>query len=353
MRLRRAGEHAVGLNRSALLEIVGFMKNDIDSKIKDLEESILTAPNSFDLHDRLLWMYLEDESLYADPRRINHILRCVRRFPRETVCRTPFVHINPRMSPDGFTAVEGEWLRQLSENPGDVKIALGVANFYCTKDLVKSIEILRTIIEKDPTQAEVWLELGRYTTDPKERLRYLLEAERKGAIQPNLIVWIAKSAADACEHDIATKYATSLLNTVDCLWAEYGNKLDWPEKGKSLFFRAIEETGNRSAASKLANAISEHAYYKHWGHTVLGLVALSREKLNEAIGHLKKSGSVSGDHRLSSYGPSMSLAEKLCAKKQWKDVAAYLRSCEQFWQDERLPIWISMVDSQRMPDFYE
>jgi tetratricopeptide (TPR) repeat protein len=329
------------------------MKSDIDSKIEELEKSILTTPDLFDSYDRLLWVYLEDESLYNDPRRINHILRCIKRFPRETVCRTPFVHINSRMSPDGFAAVENEWLKLLSENPDDVKIALGSANFYCTKDLEKSIEILRSFIDKDPTQAEVWIELGRYITAPKERLRYLLEAERRGATQPNLIVWLAKSAVDAGENDIAIKYANELLETVNNLRAEHGDKLDWNEKGKSLFSKAFETTGNRSAASKIANAISVHAYHKHWGHTVLGLVALSRGKLRESIEHLRESGSVVGDHRLSSYGPSMSLAEKLCAKEQWVEVASYLRSCELFWQDERLPIWISMVDSQRLPDFNE
>ena len=170
------------------------MGSEIEQKITELEKRIQTEPDSANLYDRLLWLYYDNEVLYGDPRRISHILRCVRWFPREKMCRTPFVHVDPKLSTDGFKEVEAEWLRLLSEYPNDVKITLGVANFYSSKDYKASIEVLKKFIEKDPGQAEIWLDLGRYTTDSKERLHYFLEAERRGAIQPNLLVWIAKSA---------------------------------------------------------------------------------------------------------------------------------------------------------------
>ncbi len=327
------------------------MTYEVDPKIEALEKRILTEPDSVSLYDRLLWMYFDQESLHGHPNRINHILVCIRRFPRKKICRTPFVHIDPKISPDGFKTVENEWLKLLSENPDDAKVALGTANFYCTKDLKRSIEILRNIVDQNPSQAEVWLDLGRYTTDPKERLNYFQEAQRQGAIQPNLLVWIAISAVEAGEYKTAEAYAENLLELVDTARTEYGDMLDWKEKGRSLFAKALEATGDRSAASNLTSAISAHAYHKHWGHTVLGHIALQQEDLGTALKHLRESGSVVGDHRLSSYGPSMSLAKEICIRGEWSNVADYLRACETFYKDERLPIWISMIESKKIfPD---
>jgi len=327
------------------------MGNEIEQKIAELEKRIQAEPASANLYDRLLWLYYDNEALYGDPRRISHILRCVRRFPKEKICRTPFVHVDPILSPDGFKEAETEWLRLLSEYPNDVKIALGVANFYCSKDYKTSIEVLKKFIEKNPSQAEIWLDLGRYTTNPKERLHYFLEAERIGAIQPNLLVWIAKSAVEAYENDTAKSYANKLLEFVNTARDEFGEKLDWTDKGKSLFTKALENTGNRSAARDLVSAISAHAYYKHWGHTVLGLLALRNHDSDSALKHLEESGSVVGDPRLSSYGPSMDLAKGLCNVGKRTQVASYLRACGIFWKDERIPIGMSMVESKRMPDF--
>lgn len=163
------------------------------------------------------------------------------------MCRSPFVHIDAKISPDGFKTVEAEWLRLLSENPNDSEIALGTANCYCPDDLERSIEVLKNAVCKDPSSADVWLDLGRYTTDPKERLNYFLEAERKGAEQPNLLVWIAKNAIEADENDTAENYAKKLLNFVDASRAEYGGKLDWEEKGSLLFKKALETTGDRAS----------------------------------------------------------------------------------------------------------
>jgi hypothetical protein len=267
------------------------------------------------------------------------------------MCRTPFVHVNPVISPEGFNEVESEWLRLLAENPEDAEIARGAANFYCAKDLNRSIEILRNIVDMDQSQADVWVDLGRYCTDPKEKLNFFKEAQRQVAIQPNLLVWIAKAAVEAGEFNTAEVYAKELLELVDTARAEYGDKLDWKEKGKSLFTRALEVTGDRSTASKLIRTISDNAYHKHWGHTVFGHIALHRNDLSFALNHLNESGAVVGDHRLSSYGPSLTLAKELCLRGKWSNVAEYLRACENFWKDERLPKWLSMVESHELPDF--
>ncbi len=233
------------------------MEHGINQAIDELEKQLLLEPNSPSLYDRLLWMYFDQESLYGHPRRINHIIACIRRFPRNTMCQTPFVQVDPKVSHDGFQRIEREWIRLLNENPEDAKIAIGAANFYCMKDLKQAIEILKSFIEKDPSQANVWLNLGRYITDPKESLYYLKEAQRRGAIQPNLLVWLARSAADACEFSTAESYGKELLGLVADARAKYGNKLDWKEKGKSLFSKALDATG-------ICSGSTAHTRFQQW-----------------------------------------------------------------------------------------
>lgn len=328
------------------------MEPSINQAIDDLEKQLLSDPDSPSLYDLLLWKYFAEESLHGHPGRINHILVCIRRFPRNEMCQSPLVIVDPGISPDGYKKVEREWIRLINEHPKDEKIAIGAANFYCTKDLNQSIEILKNNLEHHPDQADVCLHLGRYiTSNPKERLHYFKEAQRLGAEQPNLLVWLGRSAVDACEFNVAESYGKELLELAACARNKYGNKLDWKEKGKSLFSKALDSTGNKSTARKLVREISNHAYHKHWGHTVLGHVALSHDDLKAALSHLRESAAVVGDHRLSSFGPSMDLAKALCVKGEWSYVADYLKNCTTFWDDERLPVWISMVESKRLPDF--
>jgi tetratricopeptide (TPR) repeat protein len=327
------------------------MTYDSNKKIEELKKKILANPEAASLYDELLWIYFDQESLHNDPGRIDHILECIKRFPREFMCRTPFVNIDPKLSPEGFQKVEHEWKRLLDENPEDHLIALGAANFYCSKDVERARDILKIFVEKDSNQAEVWLHLGRYTNNPHERLCCFLEAQKKGATQPNLLVWIARSAIEACEFQTAEEYAIKLLDLVNNARNEYGDKLDWNEKGGALFNKALQDTGDRSNARKLVNEISAHAYHKHWGHTVLGHVSLQKGDLQAALSHLRESGEVAGDCRLSSYGPSLTLAKEICVLGEWASVAGYLKACETFWDDERLPIWVSMVESHKMPDF--
>jgi tetratricopeptide (TPR) repeat protein len=343
--------HALGDAVNSFKEIGFEMTYRSDKKIEELKKKILANPEKASLYDELLWIYFDQASMYNDPSRIDHILECIKRFPREKMCRTPFVHIDPKLSPDGFQQVEIEWKRLLAENPEDPLIALGAANFYCPKNVERAKDILRQILDNDSNKAEVWLDLGRYTYDPHERLDCFLTAQKNGAKQPNLIVWIASAAVEACDYQTAEEYAITLLDLVDIARNEYGNKLDWNEKGGALFEKALQDTGNWSKARKLVNEISAHAYHKHWGHTVLGHVSLHKGDLQAALCHLRESGEVVSDCRLSSYGPSLTLAKKICALGEWAHVAEYLKACESFWDDERLPIWVSMVESKKIPDF--
>jgi hypothetical protein len=66
-----------------------------------------------------------------------------------------------------------------------------------------------------------------------------------------------------------------------------------------------------SSAAELTDAIAQHAYRKHWGHSVLGLLACRCDELDTAVSHLIASADVRPDYRLSSYGPSLDLLREI------------------------------------------
>lgn len=86
----------------------------------------------------------------------------------------------------------------------------------------------------------------------------------------------------------------------------------------------------------MRNAIAEHAFYKHWGHTVAGVVALRHGAVAEAVGHLLESAAVPGDFRLDAYGPSRLLAKALDAHGEHEAVRRYVDACAVFLTSEAL-----------------
>src|SRR5262249_17788869 len=148
----------------------------------------------------------------------------------------------------------------------------------------------------------IWAEMGRIARDPAESLRFFQEARHRGSQQPNLLVWIARSATAAGNVIAAEQVGRELLDLVEEAESVHGDRLFWPEKGHTLWKRAHATCGDDSSASALVSAIADHSYRKHWGHTTLGMVALHRGDLSLARQHLRESAAITGDYRLSAYG---------------------------------------------------
>jgi len=143
--------------------------------------------------------------------------------------------------------------------------------------------------------------------------------------------------------------ARELMQLVDDARTRYGDRLDWSDEGPALWRRARETTGSDDLARELTDAISQHAYRKHWAHTVLGLLACKSGDLNGAVGHLLASAEIRPDYRLSSYGPSLDLLREICTSGQWEDGLEYLHRWERMWGDLRVRDWIAAVNERRLP----
>jgi hypothetical protein len=209
--------------------------------------------------------------------------------------------------------------------------------------------LLKAAIAHKPDDAKLWLDLGRMSQDPGERLAAFEKARDAGETLPNLLVWIATTSFKAADYVKAEHAAGELMQLVDEARTRFGDKLDWPERGAEFWKRARSASADDQSAGELVDAHSQHSYRKHWAQTVLGLLACRNGDVDRAVSHLRESAKVRPEYRLSSYGPSLDLVREVCARGRWAEGLEYLRVWENVWDDPRLRDWIAAVEERRLP----
>ena len=266
------------------------------------------------------------------------------------MCRSPLVQVDPDAQPDAHAILKEDWLHALAARPEDVDVVRAAANFLVLSDREAALQLLRDAVQRDPANGSLRVELGRLSLDPAERLAHFQAGQILGADDaPNLLVWIAITAAQAADYVTAETTALELLASVERMRAKYGERLDWPDSGVALWARAREAFASRAKASALVSAISESAYRRHWAQTVLGLVAHARGDIDAAVSHLHDSSRLHPDHRLSAYGPSIDLARTLCLEGRWSDARTYFERWQATWEDERASRWLEQVSRRELP----
>ena len=92
---------------------------------------------------------------------------------------------------------------------------------------------------------------------------------------------------------------------------------------------------------------------KHKLHTGKGRLALLNNQVEEAKEHLLSSAKVSGSPTLNSFGPTMSLAQKLLERNEKEVVLSYFELCGEFWDEEfdQSDTWEAAISKGEMPDF--
>lgn len=90
----------------------------------------------------------------------------------------------------------------------------------------------------------------------------------------------------------------------------------------------------------------------HYGHLILGHVALRRGDVVKAGQELLLAGKTPGSPQLNSFGPNMTLARDLLSAGQERIVLAYLDLVEQFWDEpEKLQSWRTSIRTEHEPNF--
>lgn len=322
----------------------------IPPEVLTLEARVHADPNDAEARADLLSAHADTRFLNR-PQRLENILWHVRHRPRDHITRTPFTHISPTSAPEAFAAVEREWVRQHEEAPDVEEILCGYAAFCSYRSPDFALSLLQRFVERHPQAHEAFVDIGRMSRDPIEKLRAFQHARALGSTAPNLLTWIGQAALEL--NDISTLEATGheLMAQVDKLRASYGAKLDWPDNNESQWDWASTRTDDKSGARRLSSAISEHANLKHWAHTFLGIAALRAGDTQRALAHLHKSAESGGDFRMRSYGPSFLLAAELSRAGCFDGVASYLQTCGTFWENDILTKWRSALAEKRVPTF--
>lgn len=325
----------------------------LDDRLRTLEEleaQLEREPDSESLRRQLLVEYA-GPLLANHPRRAEHIVEYVRRFPRTEAARCALVQVHPETSAAAFRQVEGEWLRHSQERLEDPEIARGFALFVAALSSERALGILRAALVAQPGDPALWADMGLVCQSPLERLLYLREAKRLGASQATLLVWIARTALDAEDFVTAEQSARELLGLVERARSLHGDRLDWLDRGHDLWLRARAAAGADGRARGLVSAIQQHALRKHAAHTTLGVLAAWRGDLPGACQHLRDSAAVAAGVGPPSPGSSFRLARELCQRGEWNTVVEYLSACEHVWESERLHAWSAAVARRTAPQF--
>jgi tetratricopeptide (TPR) repeat protein len=237
-----------------------------------LESEVLRNPTSELAPENLLGALSADPERFDDPRRFELIEWFLEHNPRNSVCTTPFMRVNPETAPEAYARLKARWLALVADAPADSQLVRGAAAFVAAESADEAKRLLKRAIGQKP-DGRLWLDLGRMSQDPRERLAAFEKARDAGETLPNLLVWIATTSFEAGDYEKAERAAGELMQLVDEARARFGEKLDWPERGVEFWKRARSVSADDKTASELVDGHSQHAYRKHWAQTVLGLLA--------------------------------------------------------------------------------
>jgi hypothetical protein len=117
---------------------------------------------------------------------------------------------------------------------------------------------------------------------------------------------------------------------------------------------AAEEILRVAASNSLRYEFWNQGNAIHYGHILLGRIALLDGNVVEARARLLHAGATPGSPQLNDYGPDMTLAEELLLRGEREVVLKYFAACERFWVNKsrnRLAEWSEAVRAGKRPDF--
>lgn len=304
-----------------------------------LEEKVSGDPQDLATRIQLLGYYslrglrdslrgLRDPSILE--KRREHILWLIRNLPEASILESPEGQLERYQDPGGYAEAREAWHDQIARNPNNPTVLYHAARAFTASNRELAIELLEKAQSLDGNNPRWAQQLGHQYARGQlggsgaanvksaekalaafERAHELSDDETRGV----LLVDLAKNAFVANKYAKAREYATAALDN---------NPEGWNQ-------------GNRT----------------HFGHLVLGRVALAEGNVEEAKFRLIAAATIQGSPQLNSFGPDMSLAAKLLEAGEKDVVLKYFELCAMFWESgkDELADWTALVTFDRMPDF--
>ena len=190
------------------------MDKPSEDDLARLELEIQQDPTSEHARERLLFALAADPEWSNDPRRFDQIEWFLEHNPRHSLCATPLIRVDPENAPGPYEKLKSRWLVLVSKAPGDSTVVRGAAAFVAAESLEAGRQLLRAALVEKPHDAKLWLDLGRMSEDPHERLTAFEKARDAGETLSNLLVWIASTSVRAGEYIKADRAARELMELV-------------------------------------------------------------------------------------------------------------------------------------------
>ncbi|HEV3446019.1 MAG TPA: hypothetical protein VG099_15365 [Gemmataceae bacterium] len=291
----------------------------------DLEKEVEKHPDDSALRVILLGYYLlaATRSGSARKNRYRHILWLVANAPEVAVLGGPHLALDPFLDGEIYEQAKELWRRQIEANPDNMTILDNAARAFTHSDMEFSKWLWKKAQRLEPENPKWSQRLGSLLgLGAKQSLAELERAYGQTADELGrfwLLPGLATAALHAEELEKAQAYASEVLR-----------QAEQPE----YFYH------------KNGSAI-------HYGHLVLGRLALRSGNREMAKLHLLESGKTEGVPHLCTFGPNMMLAKELLECGEREAVIQYLDLCTNFWQtaDHRPERWIHEIQRGQMPDF--
>jgi hypothetical protein len=318
------------------------------SEIAGLEAELLANPDSLELRERLLEAYGADPNLVGHPGRTANIRWFIDHDPGNHYARTPFMAVSPDAGA-AFEEIKAAWLARLEAPPLDACIMRGAASLIACHDIEAAVTILERAAALEPSNAEILIQIGLTSGAPTKQYLCFAKARELGSEHPNLVVWLSRAAAHSGHLDEPDLAARELLGWVEALDTTLGVAVTWRESGRELWLRARHACSSDTDARAMTTSLANRAYWKHWAHTILGVLACQREDLDQAEMHLRASADVQVDFRLAAYGPAPDLIRGLCTRHRWDEAALFLRDWVSKSEHPHARAWLGQIELRVVP----
>lgn len=305
-----------------------------DNEIEHLNRAIKVDSGDIESRVKLLGYYfLKQDDALLSKKRNQHIKWVVENIAEYHFAGSPYVHIDSsrEYNKKDYAVIKNLWLK-IAQKSDNIDIVNNAALFIGFADEKNAEALFIKCTELDSKNPIRFRNLGRLYIELGNKNTVDSELKKKA------LIYIEKAySLTAKEHE---RYY--MLSDLATLYFENQQFEKAQETSEELLHIASDHKDNWN----YGNAI-------YSGHQILGRIALSKGRTEEAKSQMLLSAKTPGSPQLNSFGPNMVFAKEMLDMGERETVKSFLKLCYMFWGSgkKKLLKWISILDAGEMPIF--